>query len=102
MDQLNTKYQNLIRNIKLYWLEEIVEVKRGPVLQLPKVINQKYQKAIGKQIQHINQVIIQELAAFRVDTMPSTTTATLLQHDHHLPSHSSKENSGKAANRRVD
>ena len=70
MEQLRSKYQNLVRNIKLYWFEEVMEVQPLPVLDLPKLLMKKYSRAIGSTIAKLNDTFLNSLAAFRVDTQP--------------------------------
>jgi len=50
LDCLKTKYENLVRNIRLFWLEEMVETHPCPLLDLPRLLKRKYEKSVGNKI----------------------------------------------------
>ena len=70
LEHLTLKYQNLVRNIKLYWFEQMMEVQPTPVLDFPRLLLNKYNRNIGSTISKINDTLLHHLAAFRIDTQP--------------------------------
>ncbi len=68
MESLREKYSNLVRNIRLFWLEEVLESQPLTLLELPRLLMRKYQKAVGIGLQRINEGLVQHLTGMRIDT----------------------------------
>ncbi len=60
----------MVRNIKYFWFEEVVENKPLNLLELPKLLQKKYAKNVGNSLKNLNESLFQQLAHFRVETQP--------------------------------
>jgi hypothetical protein len=58
VDCIKTKFDNLVKNIRLFWLEEMIEAKSSPLLELPKLLMHKYKKTVGSKVQRINDAVL--------------------------------------------
>jgi hypothetical protein len=68
VESITGKYNNLIKNIRLFWLEEVVESQPLTLLELPKLLLRKYQKSVGSGLQRINEGLLEHLVAVRMET----------------------------------
>lgn len=66
VDGINQRYQNLVKNIRLFWLEEVVQAEPLHFLNLPKLFEKKYHKAIGHKLKNINEMILDNLVSVRI------------------------------------
>jgi len=68
LDGINQRYQNLVKNIKLFWLEEVVQAEPLHFLNLPKLFEKKYHKAIGHKLKNINEMLLDNLVNVKISS----------------------------------
>ena len=54
LQNMQKRYESLVQNIRLFWLEEIVQHDDLHMLNLSKMLERKYHKAIGHKLHNLN------------------------------------------------
>ena len=57
-----------MQNIRLFWLEEIVQHDTLHMLNLSKMLERKYRKTIGHKLQNLNEHLLDNIVGFRIET----------------------------------
>lgn len=60
-------------NIRLFWLEEIVQPEPLQVLNVSKLFERKYHKAVGHKLKHLNESLLDSLSNVRMNTVQYET-----------------------------
>ena len=75
VQNMQKRYENLVKNIRLFWLEEIVQHDDLHMLNLSKMLQRKYHKAIGHKLHNLNQNLLDNLVGLRLVTESSPKLA---------------------------